>query len=62
MNTGATRPMPHPRGKDTFLPIKHYPYENRRRRGLEPVVEFAVTGGVLDVERYLIDVLQINGQ
>lgn len=46
MNSGATKPFPHARGLDTFLPLTEYPFEERRRRSGEPIVELAVTGGV----------------
>ena len=34
MNSGNTRPFPHPRGLRTFLPIAQYPYADRKRRKL----------------------------
>jgi hypothetical protein len=50
MNTGCTKPWPHSRGLNTFLPLAEYPYcEYRRRKGTEAVVELAVEGAVLDV-------------
>jgi hypothetical protein len=51
INTGATKPMPHPRGHDCFVPIDLYPYEDwsTKRRGRDPVVEVAVRGAVKDV-------------
>jgi hypothetical protein len=43
MNSGCTKPYPHPRGLGTFLPIEEYPYDVwvARRRGREPLVEVA---------------------
>jgi hypothetical protein len=57
MNSGCTKPMPHPRGPDTFLPIDEYPYQfwkkvRRRQRG-ERVVELTVIGGVPDIAKYV---------
>lgn len=56
MNSGCTRPMAHPRGPETFLPIDQYPYgvwRKKRRRG-ERVVELTVIGGVPDVVEYVV--------
>jgi hypothetical protein len=58
MNTGCTKPMPHPRGADTFLPIEKYPYaawKKKRKRG-ERVVELTVIGGVPDISNYVDEV------
>jgi hypothetical protein len=60
MNSGCTKPMPHPRGPDTFLPIDEYPYDfwkkvRRRKRG-ERVVELTVIGGVPNVADYVEEV------
>ena len=52
LNTGATKPMPHPRGRNCFLPLALYPFEQwRRKRGgvRKAVVELAVKGGVPDL-------------
>jgi len=48
MNTGNTQPAAARRGLRTFLPIAEYPYDKRRRAGLDPLVELAVRGGVPD--------------
>lgn len=56
MNTGCTRPFPHKRGLRTFQALATYPYCDRRRRGLEVVIELAVEGGVRDVESHVIEV------
>ncbi len=55
MNSGCTRPFPHPRGPDTFLPIESYPYAERsaKTRGKEPVVEVTVLGGIPDIAEYV---------
>ena len=48
LNTGATMPMPHPRGLDCFVPVQAYPFaEWRRRRGWrKAVVELAIGGSI----------------
>lgn len=57
MNSGATRPIAHPRGRDTFLPLAKYPFKARRKRSAaNAVVELAVAGGVEEVEPYVIEV------
>lgn len=58
MNSGATRPMAHPRGRETFLSLSEYPYKARRKGSrANAVVELAVEEGVYEVERYVIQVL-----
>jgi hypothetical protein len=55
MNSGCTKPMPHPRGDQTFLRIGDYPYaewRRKRRRG-ERVVELAVDYAVRDISSYV---------
>ena len=51
INTGATKPMPHPRGRDCFVPLSSYPFDawNAKRRGKDAVVELAVGDGVPDL-------------
>jgi hypothetical protein len=51
INTGATKPFPHPRGVDTFKRMNEYPFDDwaKRRHGVDPVVELAVDQGVPDV-------------
>ena len=56
MNTGATNPFPHPRGRDTFLPLSTYPFEARRKARKEPIVELAVQGGVPNAAKHAIEV------
>ena len=62
INSGATKPFPVARGRDTFLPIARYPYaawRSRRARG-ERVVELAVTGGVPDIDRFVRGVSSVR--
>ena len=59
MNSGCTKPMPHPRGDQTFLRIQDYPYaewRRKRRRG-ERVVELAVDYAVPDISNYVLRVV-----
>ena len=51
INSGNTMYNPRPRGRQTFLPIADYPFEERRRaRGIaNAVIELAVDDGVPDV-------------
>ncbi|XXV24095.1 hypothetical protein WME87_37790 [Sorangium sp. So ce1389] len=56
MNSGNTRPYPHPRGRDTFLPLSEYPFESRRMRRLEPAVELTVEYSVPDIRDVVLHV------
>lgn len=60
MNSGCTKPVPHPRGRRTFLPISEYPIESRRHRGADAVVELAVEGGVPDIASHVISVRRMR--
>jgi hypothetical protein len=63
MNSGCTKPFPHPRGKDTFLRIGDYPYltwRKKRPRG-ERVVELCVDQGVSDIRDFVIRVVEMTG-
>lgn len=59
MNSGCTKPIPHPRGLSTFLPIEKYPYSywRSRRRRWDRVTELVVDRGVPDVHRFVRRVL-----
>jgi hypothetical protein len=57
MNTGATRPFAHKRGRDTFLTIENYHFQQRRR-----VVELTVTREVPDISKYLVKVEELGGE
>lgn len=63
MNSGATRPFAHPRGKRTFLPIADFPFEERRRRiGVRnAVVELTVPYSVPDIAAHVTRVYEIGG-
>jgi hypothetical protein len=63
INSGATRPFPHPRGPETFSKIEDYPYETwraKRKRG-ERVVELCVDGGIIPVHPYVRRVVRMRG-
>jgi hypothetical protein len=64
INSGATKPFPRARGRDTFLPITDYPYANwrSRRAAGERVVELSVLGGVPDVERFVQRAMTMSGE
>lgn len=64
MNSGCTKPYPHPRGRDTFLSLDNYPYEhwNRKRRGKDPIVELTVHYSVPDIKDLVIRVEEWDGQ
>ncbi|HEV2989316.1 MAG TPA: hypothetical protein VG759_12800 [Candidatus Angelobacter sp.] len=54
INTGNTRPYPHPRGRSTFRKIVDYPYTERRHLSdYSAVVELTVLGGVPDIRKYV---------
>jgi hypothetical protein len=62
MNSGCTKPFPHPRGKKTFQRIVDYPYarwKRKRKRG-ERVVELAVDYAVTDVARFVTRVVRMK--
>ncbi|WP_437911052.1 DUF7002 family protein [Sorangium sp. So ce327] len=61
MNSGNTRPYPHPRGHDTFLPLSQYPFESRKARGLEAVVELTVGRSVPDIRDLILRVEETGG-
>jgi hypothetical protein len=56
LNSGATIYKPQPRGRDTFLSIADYPFDERRKtRAVDKsVVELVVRGGVPDISDHLI--------
>ena len=63
INSGATRPFPVRRGRNTFLPIGDYPYARwRATRGRgERVVELAVEYGVHDISRFVRQTTVMRG-
>jgi hypothetical protein len=54
MNTGNTRPFPHPRGRSTFRKMSQYPYEGRHKlNDYSAIVELTVLRGVPNIRQYL---------
>lgn len=63
LNSGCTKPYPHPRGSDTFLPLREYPYESRRKKGdYSAIVELTVDYKVPDIEDLTIKVDHMVGE
>jgi hypothetical protein len=56
INSGSTIYTPQPRGRDTFLSITDYPFDERRKtRSIDKsVVELVVRGGAPDIADHLI--------
>lgn len=64
MNSGCTKPFPHPRDETIFARIKDYPYDHwrkRKRRG-DRVVELAVDYSVTDVRNHVTRVVVKKGE
>jgi hypothetical protein len=64
INSGATKPFPRNRGRDTFLSIPQYPYADwrARRAAGERVVEFCILGGVANVGGFVRRVTVMKGE
>lgn len=63
LNSGCTKPYPHPRGSNTFLPLQEYPYESRRKKNdYSAIVELTVDYKVTDVEDLTVKVEHIVGE
>ncbi|MEG6508184.1 hypothetical protein V6C03_04295 [Methyloligella sp. 2.7D] len=63
MNSGCTKPMPHPRDESTFARISDYPYEywrGKRSKG-ERTVELAVDYSVPDIRDHVRRVVVKQG-
>ena len=63
MNSGATKPMPHPRGRTTFVSIDDCPFSDwKRTRGRAgAVVELTVDHAVPDVRDFVLRVDEVGG-
>lgn len=63
INSGATRPFAWARGKNSFLPMKDYPFEDfRRKRGRKnAVAELSVDYSVPDIRDFVISVSELGG-
>jgi hypothetical protein len=64
MNSGCTKPIPHPRDERTFERISDYDYAGRRRgrRRGERVVELAVDYSVPDISDVVTRVVRMQGR
>jgi hypothetical protein len=64
INTGCTKPMPHPRGLETFQTVNDYPYDywRSRRPKWDCVTELAVVRGVPEVAPYVRRVVVMKGE
>jgi hypothetical protein len=63
MNSGCTKPFPHPRDESTFRRVPDYPYDywRKRRASGERVVELAVDYSVPEVTQFVIRVIRMHG-
>jgi hypothetical protein len=63
MNSGNTKPFPHPRGNATFLPLDKFPFQERSKTGNKQnaIVEFAVKSAVPDISDFVIKVDHMIG-
>jgi hypothetical protein len=62
INSGCTKPFPHPRDRKTFQRVSDYPYaqwSTKRRRG-ERIVELAVDYAVPDVANFVTRVTRMK--
>jgi hypothetical protein len=60
MNSGNTFPMPHRRGKDTFLRIENYPTRINGQPKKE-VVEVVVDYSIPDISEHVVEVRRMRG-
>jgi uncharacterized protein DUF7002 len=62
INSGCTKPFPHPRGTNTFLSVQHYPWDTwRKKRGVEEaIVEVAFEGGIPEIDKYVERVVRMK--
>ncbi len=63
INSGCTKPFPHPRGLSTFQRLPRYPFaEWKGKRPLQDsIVELAVDYGVPDVREMVVEVRETGG-
>lgn len=61
INSGCTKPYPHPRSKNLFQPLRNYPFQERLSRGLSPCAEVAIPHSVPDVERFVLRATEEGG-
>ncbi|GAA3693172.1 hypothetical protein GCM10022268_00150 [Sphingomonas cynarae] len=63
INSGCTKPFPHPRDERAFLRVTDYPYAywRERRRATERAVELAVDYAVSDIANHVTRVVVMRG-
>jgi hypothetical protein len=63
MNSGATKPMPHPRGRNTFVSVPDCPFDEwKRKRGSQgAVAELTVDHSVPDIRDLVVRVDEVGG-
>lgn len=63
INSGCTKPFPHPRDESTFQRIDHYPYSDwrKKRKSGERVVEVALDYSVPDIAQFTRRVTKRKG-
>ncbi len=63
INSGCTKPFPHPRDERAFLRTGDYPYAHwrERRRATERAVELAVDHSVPDIADHVVRVVAMRG-
>lgn len=62
LNSGCTKPFPHPRGADTFRPLAKYPFQELKgkRSMMDAVVELAIPDGVKDIRNFVLRVEEVK--
>ena len=60
INSGATKPIPHPRGENTFSTFNNFPWHKRRNRGSRIVAELCIKKRVRNPSRYIHEVLEVR--
>jgi hypothetical protein len=62
INSGCTKPYPHPRSPDIFYPLGRYPYDDRLKRvgKANAVAEVCVQRAVPDIENYVEKVITMK--
>ena len=64
MNSGATRPYPWRRGRETFLRIGDFPFEERKRKAgaRGPIAELCVDARVARIKDYVVKVVTVSAE
>lgn len=63
INSGCTKPFPHPRDRNAFLSIAAYPFEHwkKKRPSWDALVEVSVEGGVPNIIECVVSVDEMCG-